>query len=158
MANNELKPTPTTYYDIEVSQETYDAMKHAARVMSQIINGDLTAVVDYALDAYRRRTNGGVPQEIDHNIRECARGLSTWGWNRPLSLPRPTEQSKIYNDLFRVLDVQQIILGGFDIADIEPQHDAAAPLPRIRCVYQSTQARLKQLRVFSEKITNKKNR
>lgn len=150
------KPTPETYYDIEVSALTYAAIRQAVQIVRDCIMGDLTPVVNLALAAYRRRKGEEVPADIEHNIRECARGLAAWGWNKPVEQPAETDAAKVYHDIENVMITQLQILQGKPMPETIEHHAEAVPLPRIRCAYQSTQARIKQLRVFTPAITNRK--
>lgn len=146
------------YFDIEVSEMTYAAIKAAAYMVYCIETGNLSPVVSAAMAAYKHRTGNPVPADIEHNIKECARGLAAWGWNKPVEQPQETEIAKIYRDIHNVLKTQSAILQGEPAPERMEHHAANVPLPRVRCAYQSTQARVKQLRIFAPTITNHKPR
>lgn len=156
--NETTKPAPMLYFDIEVSGMTYAAILEAAQIVRALIMGDLAPVVNIALAAYKRRTGNEAPADIEHNIRECARGLAAWGWNKPVEQPAETDGAKICRDIENVLATQLHILHGKPVPEPMEHHAANVPLPRIRCAYQSTQARVKQLRIFAPTITNHKPR
>ena len=156
--NETTKPAPMLYYDIEVSGMTYAAILQAAQFVRACIMGDLSPVVNVALAAYRRRKGEDAPADIEHNIRECARGLAAWGWNKPVEQPAETEAAQIFRDIENVMTTQELILRGEPAPEPMEHHAANVPLPRVRCAYQSTQARVKQLRIFAPTITNHKPR
>lgn len=152
------KPAPMLYFDVEMSEETYAAINTAARVVRDCVMGELSHIVNYALAAYRRRTGCEVPADVEHNIRECARGLAAWGWNKPIEQPADTDNTRVLLDIENVLCRQWHILQGEPIPEVMEHHAEGVPLPRIRCAYKSTQARVKQLRIFAPAITNRKPR
>jgi len=149
---NQISTKTKTFYYMEVSQEVYDRLRDGCKILDQMFCGNLEALQKMAFDAYKRRTGIDVPPDMQHNIIDCIKGLSAWGWNRPIENPlRMGEESDIYRDIYQTLDHQQKILGKSNESDGEPSHYCKTiPLPRILDVLNVTQKRKKPLKTFCD--------
>lgn len=138
------------FYYLEVSQDAYDTLKRACKGMDQLMCGNLEVLQEMAFAAYEKRTGTEVPQEMQRQIKDCIKGLASWGWNRPLeTVNRFNSESDTLRDIADVLDHQQYILGNESKSEgLPPHYNKEVPQIRIINVVESSQKRNKPLKIF----------
>lgn len=147
-----------TFYYLEVSQEAYDLLRSGCKTIEQLMCGNLGAVQDMAFAAYQKRTGEAVSPEMQHQIKDCIKGLESWGWNRPLENPsRFSDESDTFRDIFDVLDHQQAILGNDSQSEgIPPHYNKNITQIRVIDIVESSQKRIKQLKAFVDRKTKRR--
>lgn len=156
MENSNTKTN--TFYYLEVSQDAYDILNRACRGMEQLMCGNLEGLQEMAFAAFEKRTGTEVPQEMQRQIKDCIKGLASWGWNRPLeTVNRFNDESDALRDIADVLDHQQFILGNESKSEgLPPHYNKDVPQIRIINVVESSQKRNKALKIFVEGKTKKR--
>lgn len=148
----------STFYYVEVSQEAYDLLRNGCKTLEQLMCGNLEVLQEMAFAAYRKRTGMEVTPDMQHQIKDCIKGLEAWGWNRPLeTVSRFDAESDTFRDIFDVLDHQQFILGKDNSSEgLPPHYNKDIPQIRVIDIVESSQKRNKPLKAFVSSIKNKR--
>lgn len=152
------KKENSIFYYIEVSQDAYDLLKNGCKTIEKLMCGDLEDVKQMTFAAYEKRTGREVPEDMKHQITDCIKGISAWGWNRPLeTVTRFSEESDTFRDIYDVLDHQQFILGNESQSEgVPPHYNKNIPQIRVINVVESSQKRNKKLKTFVDCKTKKR--
>lgn len=157
--NEKIKKENNTFYYLEVSQEAYNLLRSGCKTIEQLMCGNLDAVQNMAFAAYQKRTGEAVPAEMQHQIKDCVKGLEAWGWNRPLeNTARFCDESDTFRDIYDVLDHQQAILGNDNQSEgLPPHYNKSIAQIRVIDIVESSQKRIKPLKAFVDR-KNKRRR
>lgn len=147
-----------TFYYLEVSQDAYDLLRKGCKTLEQFMCGSLEGLQEMAFAAFEKRTGREVPEDMKHQIKDCIKGISAWGWNRPMEqVNRFNEQSDTFRDIHDVLDHQQYILGNDSQSEgLPPHYNKSIPQIRVINVVESSQRRNKPLKTFVDCKTKKR--
>lgn len=147
-----------TFYYLEVSQDAYDLLRKGCKTMEQLMCGNLEGLQEMAFAAFEKRTGREVPQDMQRQIKDCIKGIASWGWNRPLeTVNRFNDESDTLRDIADVLDYQQFILGNESKSEgLPPHYNKEVSQIRIINVVESSQKRNKALKIFVEGKTKKR--
>lgn len=140
------------YFKIEFPEETVRLISEVCEIYGGIIAGDVVSLQDVVINAYEKRMNRKVPDQVRSKVMDLIKELVCIGWDSTCSVRyshRFSEDSDTLFDVSEVLKYQFAILDNKQDSYPEPPHhwNKSVGLCRVTGISESESNRRKQLRI-----------